>query len=65
MSSDYMMQLGTTCNIGSGIQPHYYAENILFEDCEIDPNLINFMGKTAYVSFVKDGKEYYSVKPEE
>lgn len=65
MSPDYMMQLGTTCNIGSGIKPHYYAENILFEDCDIDPKLIDFMGDTAYVSFTKDGKEYYSVKPEQ
>ncbi len=64
MDPVYMMQLGTTCNIGSGVQPHYYAENILFEDCDIDPNLIDFMGNTAYVSFKKDGKEYYSVKPE-
>ncbi len=65
MSDKYMMQLGTTCAIGSGVQPHYYAENILFEDCDIDPDLINFMGDTADVSFVKDGKEYYSVKPKQ
>lgn len=65
MSEKYMMQLGTTCNIGSGVQPHFYAEDILFEDCEIDPELIDFMGNTAYVSFVKDGQEYFSIKPEE
>ncbi len=65
MDPVYMMQIGTTCNIGSGVQPHYYGENILFEDCDIDTDLINFMGNTAYVSFVKDGKEYFSIKPEE
>ena len=65
MSPDYMMQLGTTCDIAGDVRPHYYAENILFEDCEIDPKLINFMKDTADVSFVKDGKEYYHVKPVE
>lgn len=64
-SPDYMMQIGTKCTYGAEATPRYYAENILFEDCEIDPNLIDFMGNTAYVSFVKDGQEYFSVKPEE
>ena len=63
ISPDYMMQIGTTCNIGSGVQPHYFAENILFEDCDIDTNMINFMGNTAYVSFIEDGKEVYTVEP--
>lgn len=65
MSPHYMMQIGTTCDIVTDVRPHYYAENILFEDCQIDPARIYFMGDTADVSFVRDGKEYYHVKPQE
>lgn len=64
ISADYMMQIGTTCDLETCVPPQYFAENILFEDCDINPKLINFMGDTAYVSFTKDGMEYYSVKPE-
>lgn len=65
ISPDYMMQLGTTCDIAGDVRPHYYAENILFEDCDIDPKMINFMKNTADVSFVKNGREYYRVQPAE
>lgn len=64
MSPDYMMQLGTTCNLGSGVQPKYFAENIVFDNCEIDPNLIDFMNNTADVSFVRNGREYDRRKPQ-
>ena len=59
-----MMQIGTTCDLETNVSPQYFAENILFEDCDINPKLIDFMGGTGYVSFTRDGMEYFSVKPE-
>ena len=71
MSPDYMMQLGTTCNIGSEGIPSYFAENILFDNCrmydngwaDLDDKRIDFMKRTAEVSFVRDGREYLKVEP--
>lgn len=62
ISSEYMMQIGAQTIPTSGIPAYYSADNIVFEDCDIDHTLINFMDNSANVTFIKDGKEYYSVK---
>lgn len=62
ISSEYMMQIGAQTIPTSGIPAYYSADNIVFEDCDIDHTLINFMDNSANVSFIKDGKEYFSVK---
>lgn len=64
VSQDYMMQIGTGLYVESGVRPQFFVENVLFEDCDIDPALINTLGNTANISFVKDGKEYFSYKAE-
>ena len=61
MDPTYMMQIGAMTK-GSDTPAYYYADNIVFEDCDIDHTLINFMNDSANVSFIKDGKEYFSVK---
>ena len=62
-----MMQIGAhsieSQAVGTAPTREYYAENIVFEDCDIDPELIHTMDGTAEISFIKDGKEYLSIKP--
>lgn len=61
--SQYMISMGVATQSGKVAQ--YYEENIVFEDCEIDTSLINTFGDTCHVKFIKDGKVYQEIIPEQ
>lgn len=59
----YMMQIGIIDTTTSWYNDGCYVKDIVFEDCEIDPSLINTLNDSAYITFVKDGEAYKTITP--